>query len=185
MSESVTIARPYAKAIFQLAMAKHTLSQWSDILQQFATIISVPIMEDFIKNPLSTPILHAEIILSFLLPLITPDLHDITTNLIKLLANNKRLLLANELWLQYNIMRANEEKTMTVQVTSFAPFTPAQEKALIQKLNKRLQRQITLNITLDPSILGGAVIKAEDLVIDGSVRSKLNKLECYLTDMSN
>ena len=97
-------------------------------------------------------------------------------NLITLLATNKRLMLLPEIKALYEVYRAEQEKTLVVDVVSYSHFSAAQQQELIAALSKRLQRQVSLNVRIDPALLGGAVIQAGDLVIDGSVRGKLNKL---------
>ena len=101
-------------------------------------------------------------------------------NLIALLATNKRLMLLPEINALYEVHRAEQEKTLAVDVISFSEVSPAQQKQLIESLSQRLQRKVSLKISIDPSLLGGAVIRAGDLVIDGSVRGKLNKLSTDL-----
>ena len=101
-------------------------------------------------------------------------------NFIALLAENKRLLLLPEIALQFEALRAEQEKTLVATVSSFSAFTKVQEQQLIESLSRRLQRQVTLEIKIDSSLIGGAVIRAGDFVIDGSVRGKLSKLSTEL-----
>lgn len=82
--------------------------------------------------------------------------------------------------LLFEDMRAEHEKTLSVDVISFSPLSKHQEAELIQRLKRRLKRDITLNISIDHHLLGGAIIQAGDLVIDGSVRGELNKLKATL-----
>lgn len=175
MSETTTVARPYAKAVFQLALETKTLAQWSTCLHQLSLVMTVCEMKRFIQSPTSTVALQAAIILSLCSDVPEP-LKKAVTQLVHVLAENKRLLIAPELYTQFEMMRASEEKTIMVDVATFSPLTAAQEAALIHRLGKRLERDVTLNVTIDPSLLGGAVIRAGDLVIDDSVRSKLVKL---------
>ena len=104
----------------------------------------------------------------------------LVNHLVGLLADNKRLQALPDIYLQYEALRAEQEKTLTAKVSSFAVLTSAQQQHLISSLSQRLQRQVTLDVSIDTSLLGGAVIRAGDLVIDGSVRGKLNKLSSNL-----
>ena len=85
-------------------------------------------------------------------------------------------MLLPDICIEFEKLRAEQEKTVTVTVKSFAPLTPEQELQLVKSLSQRLQRHVMLDTSIDASLLGGAVIRAGDLVIDGSLRGKLIKL---------
>ncbi|MDI1351704.1 MAG: F0F1 ATP synthase subunit delta [bacterium] len=178
MSDSTTIARPYAKAIFEHALAENKLAQWSEYLHALAQTVLTPQAAQFIANPASTDEQHIDLLQS-----VSGSAHqsyESLNNLIHLLAVNKRLMLLPEIKSLYEIHRAEQEKTLDVDVISFSSVSPEQQQQMITSLSKRLQRKVSLNISIDPSLLGGAVIRAGDLVIDGSVRGKLNKLRTGL-----
>jgi F-type H+-transporting ATPase subunit delta len=178
MSESTTIARPYAKAIFAHALAEKKLAQWSEHLFILAQAVLAPLAFEFITNPASTDEQHIELLQS----LCSPEAKEskALNNLIVLLATNKRLMLLPAIKELYESHRAEQEKTLDVDVISFSTVSPAQQQQMIESLSQRLQRKVSLKISIDPSLLGGAVIRAGDLVIDGSVRGKLNKLSTGL-----
>ncbi|PYD07325.1 F0F1 ATP synthase subunit delta, partial [Pseudomonas syringae pv. syringae] len=92
------------------------------------------------------------------------------------LTTNKRLMLLPEIEALYEVYRAEQEKILEVDVVSYSELTPAQQQRLSESLSQRLSRKVSLKISIDPSLLGGALIRAGDLVIDGSVRGKLNML---------
>lgn len=175
MSDSITIARPYAKAIFEHALKAKKLQAWSNYLQGLASLVMDSNAFDFLTNPATTIQQHSD-----LLTVVTGSLpkEDLTflSNFIETLAHNKRLLVLPEVLTLYEVMRAEQEKTLTVNVAAYSALSTAQQKDLVSSLSKRLQREVTLNIIIDKALLGGAVINAGDLVIDGSVRGKLNKL---------
>lgn len=176
MSDSTTIARPYAKALFEHALAENQLSQWSHHLRLLAQAVLTPEASQFIANPASTVSQHVE-----LLEAISDTKADESLkNLINLLATNKRLALLPEIEQLYQVHRAEQEKTLSVEVISFSEVSPEQQQKLTDSLSKRLQRKVSLEIRIDTSLLGGAIIQAGDLVIDGSVRGKLNKLKTNL-----
>ena len=174
MSDSTTVARPYAKAIFNLAFSANELTAWSLILHNFANAVLNDEAMDFITNPASTALLQTELLLSVCSQQLGHE--QAVKNLVSLLAENKRLPVLPDIYAQYEALRAEQEKTLIATVSTFAVLTDAEEKALIQSLSQRLQREVTLEVNVDKSLLGGAVIQAGDLVIDGSVRGKLNKL---------
>ena len=172
---STTIARPYAKAIFEHALAEKQLAQWSDYLFVLAQAVLDPNGSQFISNPASTTEQQIE-----LLDTLCSIKEKALSNLISLLATNKRLMLLPEIKALYEVHRAEQEKTLDVDVISYSDVSLAQQQNLVDALSKRLQRNVSLKISIDPSLLGGAVIRAGDLVIDGSVRGKLNKLRTDL-----
>lgn len=180
MSDNVTIARPYAKAIFKHALAKKQLAAWSTLLHNLTLTVLDPQASRFICNPES----GIELQIQLLMSIVDKSKHAVEMgdieNLVRLLAVNKRLLLLPDIFAQFEALRAEQEKTLTVQVSSFAVFTEEQQQHLTQSLSQRLQRQVMLDINIDQSLLGGAVIRAGDLVIDGSVAGKLAKLGATL-----
>lgn len=178
MSDSTTIARPYAKAIFEHALAEKKLAQWSEHLFVLAQAVLDERASSFIANPASTNEQHIELLQAACR--IKNNENESLSNLIHLLALNKRLMLLPEIKALYEVHRAEQEKTLGVDVVSFSAVSDAQQQQLIESLSQRLQRKVSLNISIDPSLLGGAVIRAGDLVIDGSVRGKLNKLSTGL-----
>lgn len=172
MSDSTTIARPYAKAIFEFALSEKKLAEWSIHLNTLAQAILLSETNKFITNPSTTVDQHIELLEA----LISSKEHKPLNNLIALLATNKRLMLLPEICVLYEALRAEQEKTLRVNVFSYSELSAAQQQRLIDSLSQRLQRKVSLDITIDPSLLGGAIIRAGDLVIDGSARGKLNKL---------
>lgn len=178
MSESVTIARPYAKAIYEYAFNAGKLRQWSEYLHNWALTIADEDAANFINNPASTVEQHVELMMNSLEHV--SDERNYLENFIKLLAENRRLMALTDIFNLFEAMRAEQEKTLTVDVISYSELSTEQQQRLIDSLSKRLQRKVTLQITIDKTLIGGAVIHAGDLVIDGSVRGKLNKLSTSL-----
>ena len=178
MSDSTTIARPYAKAIFEHALADKKLAEWSAYLNNLAQAVLTPEVGLFITNPATTIEQHIELLQAAVG--INSSENKSLSNLIALLATNKRLMLSPEIYALYEVHRAEQEKTLNVDVTSYSDLSNAQQQRLIESLSQRLQRKVSLKINIDPSLLGGAIIRAGDLVIDGSVRGKLNKLSTDL-----
>ena len=180
MSDMTTIARPYAKAIFEIALAANQLAEWSVILTTLAQTMSLPEAMQFVTNPKAT----AEMQSQFLWSVVSQLKHSVDSKqvqqMLSLLAENKRLLLITGIHTQYELLRAEQEGTIVVYVSSFTELTETQQKRLVATLTKRLQRQVSLEISIDKSLLGGALIQAGDLVIDGSVRGQLTKLATSL-----
>ena len=172
MAERITIARPYAKAVFKLALAQKRLPQWSDALRTAAAVVADPQVKRLLGHP--------GVSIDQLVGLVTGvsganlDLH--AKNLVATLAANRRLGYLPEIAARYEQLRAEAERTVDVQVTSAIPLTSDQRARYADALTRRLERAVRLHCEVDPSLLGGAVIRADDLVIDGSVRAGLSQL---------
>lgn len=179
MSDSVTIARPYAKAVFNNALAERKLTEWSGYLRTLTTVVEDTSATQFITNPATTSSQRSELLIE-MVTLLSGKADEQVRNFVDLLASNKRLLTLPDIMTLYEAMRAEHEKTIIVNVSSFGELSSAQQQQLIETLGKRLQRQVKLNITIDKELIGGAVIHADDLVIDGSVRGKIDKLRTEL-----
>ncbi|STX30229.1 ATP synthase F1 subunit delta [Legionella beliardensis] len=178
MSESVTIARPYAKAIFKYAFDAGKLRQGSEYLHNLALVVLDKNAANFINNPASTVEQHVELLMSA--NKIASEDAVYLKNFITLLAENKRLMALPDIYNLFEAMRAEQEKTLIANVISYSELSKDQQQKLINTLSGRLQRKVTLQITIDKKLIGGAVILAGDLVIDGSVRGKLDKLSTSL-----
>lgn len=176
MSDIRTIARPYAKAVFELAVETKQLAAWSDILLAMAQTALLPETTQFIKNPATKPIEQEQLFLAVVARLKSNVEPKLLERFVGLLAENSRLLLIPGIHVQYEQLRADQEKTITATVSSHMPLSDKQQQQLIEKLTQRFQRQVTLEMSIDESLLGGALIQAGDLVIDGSIRGHLLKL---------
>jgi len=176
MAENSTIARPYAQAAFDIANEKSDLKSWSDMLQLIATVASDAVMSDMISNPS----IEREKIVEIIVDVCGENLNDLAKNFVKVLADNGRLNVATEIAQGYEEHRAEAEKTVEAEVTSAFPLSDAQVKSMTEALKKRLGREVTLNTNIDETIVGGAIIRAGDLMIDGSVSGQLDKLATTL-----
>lgn len=171
MAENVTLARPYARAAFELARDAGHLAQWSDALGNMAEATEHKQLKSLLGDPSVSPQQISEIIVA------ACGLSDgPMTNFVRLLAEGRRLGTLVEIAAQFEAFRSDEEKTIDVEVTAAAELDAEQQQRLAEKLQKRLGRTVRLHVSLDESLLGGAVVKAGDLVIDGSVRTRLSKL---------
>ncbi|WP_455208122.1 F0F1 ATP synthase subunit delta [Kaarinaea lacus] len=177
MAEKSTIARPYAEAVFSLAKEQSQLKQWSETLQAAAAVAMNNDMQALISNTNVSKDQVANLILDICGSKFSVE----GKNLVKLLADNRRLLLLGEIAAQYEELRAEEEKTIDAEVISAFEVSAAQQKQIAEKLKARLGREVSLSCRVDPTLLGGAIIKAGDLVIDGSTKGQIQKLSIELT----
>ena len=176
MAEKSTIARPYAQAAFDLAQESGELKKWSEMLQLIAAITSDALMQDMISNPS----IEREKVLDIIFGVCADKLNDMGKNFVKVLAENDRLNVVSEIAERYEDHRAEAEKTVEAEVTSAFPLSDSQIQQVTDALKKRLGREVNLVTRIDSSIVGGAVIRAGDMVIDGSVSGQLEKLATTL-----
>jgi F-type H+-transporting ATPase subunit delta len=172
MAELSTIARPYAKAAFEYARGSKQLSQWAE---QLATASAVA-ADKGLQAALNDPALTAERQAAILSDVCGDALGAQARNFIAVLAANKRLSLLPEIFLLFTQYKANHEKSVDVEVVSAFDLDEVTRNRLAEVLGKKLERQVKVSTTTDRSLLGGVLIRAGDLVIDGSVRGRLNKL---------
>ena len=172
MAERITIARPYAKAVFQLAQQTGRLPQWSTALGVCAQVVADPRVNALLTHPAVSAAELVELVTG----VAGAQLDEQARNLIATLAANRRLSYLPEIAARYEQLRADAERTVEVTVTSAVELSAEQRTAYITALTKRLGRQVHLHCETDPSLLGGAVVRADDLVIDGSVRAGLSQL---------
>lgn len=176
MAEKSTIARPYAVAAFELAREQNDLARWSDMLGFAAVVVGDEAMQNYIGNPA----VDQDTLTRLMLEVCADQLNDMGKNFIKVLVANKRLNVLPEIVVLYNELRADAEKTVDAEVISAFPLTEAQQNTLIEGLKKRLGREVNLVTKVDEKLLGGAIVRAGDLVIDGSVSGQLGKLATAL-----
>ena len=172
MAESITLARPYANAAFEVAAADNALAQWSQMLQTLAAVTSQPRISDLLKSPALTAEKQSEALLSICGDAISSK----GSNMVRLLAENRRLALLPQISELFDALKAAREKSIDVEVTTAYALSDAVVAQLAKALEKRLDRSVKLHSTVDKQLIGGVVIRAGDTVIDNSVRGKLNKL---------
>ncbi len=172
MAENSTIARPYAQAAFDIAKAKSDLSLWSEMLMLAAMVAADSNMAEVIDSP------HVknEDVVTLFLDVCGDKLNAHGQNFIRVLAENKRLNILTDIALAYEQLRAEAEGTLDAEVISAFPLSDAQEKNIVASLKKRLGRDISLTTRVDDTLIGGAIIRAGDMVIDGSVTRHLDDL---------
>ena len=175
MADNSTLARPYAKAVFELARESGQLQSWSASLQSIAGLVADPNIAGLIAHPaLSRADLAAVLAKAF------GDASKEVLSLVRVLIENGRLSVVAEIAAQYEQLRAEAEARVDVEITTAVAVGAAQQDGLAAAIRKRLSREVNIEWTTDESLIAGAVIRAGDLVIDGSVKSELEKLETAL-----
>ena len=176
MAERATIARPYAKAAFEYARDAKALAQWSQGLKTAAAIVADPRVAALTKSPQWS----AADLVSLITDVAGAKLNAGMQNFVRVLAENHRLLLLPEIAAHYEALRSAVENTIDVEVVSAVPLDAAQADKLETALSTRLKRRVRMQNSVDSTLLGGAVVRAGDLVIDGSLKGRLQRLATEL-----
>jgi F-type H+-transporting ATPase subunit delta len=177
MADRLTIARPYARAAFAEARADKALEPWSAALTVGAQAVQDPRVATLLGNPHVTPEELAQLMIS----IAGKGLGAHGENFVRTLAANRRLAYLPEIATQFDTLKDLAEGVADVTVTSAAALSQAQQQQLAAALEKRLKREVRLHCEIDPDLIGGAVLRCGDLVIDGSLRTRLDRIAYELT----
>jgi len=183
MAEHTGIARPYAEAVFQLARDAGQLDGWSDALHAAAAAVADADIARLIDSPKTDTDKIAGVVADVARQA-TGGAADTGQlgNLLRLLAENGRLPALADIAAQFDKLKADVENSVDVVLTAATPVDAAQQDKIIAALKKRFGREINLHFKLDEKLIGGARLQADDLVIDGSIRTGLDKLASSLTN---
>jgi F-type H+-transporting ATPase subunit delta len=176
-ADKATISRPYAKAAFEDARARGRLTQWSDGLRVAAEVVRDPRVARLLDNPEVAPSELAQLIIG----IAGEHLEEAARNFVLTIADNRRLGYLPEISVLFDELKDEAEGVADVTVTSAAPLDDAHRRSLADALARRLKRKVRLHCATDPALIGGAVLRSGDLVIDGSLRSKLERMAYELT----
>ena len=177
MSELTTAARPYARAAFDIANTHSEQQQWSDMLGFMAAVAHDPTMIALLDSPGLSQSQAAEMFIS----VCQDKIDQRGKNFVKLLTENGRIKLLPEITALYEHYRADAEGSIDAEVISATEVTEAQLTKIAASLKQRLGKEVRLSSKVDEALIGGAIVRAGDLVIDGSVRGRLDKLNTALT----
>ncbi len=172
MAELATLARPYAKAAFEYALAANALTRWSEMLA-LATLVA---QQDTVKKLLGSPSLTAESKGNSFVEVCGEELDSHSQNFMKNLAMNDRLALLPQIQQLFEGYKAQQEKSVDVEIISAFELSSDLQDKVAKALSAKLDRKVNVESSTDKSLLGGVIIRAGDTVIDGSVRGRLAKL---------
>ena len=173
-----SIARPYAKAAFDYAVEEKDLESWSALLNQATLIVKDKAMQVLLKDPRFDKMAAYDCLLAAC----KGWMFSSGEHFLKLIALHKRLLVLPEIEQLFKHYMAERANQITVQAVSAIPLTETEGLALTAVLEKRLQREVKLDYAVDDNLLGGLVVRVGDLVIDSSVRGKLERLRATLVN---
>jgi F-type H+-transporting ATPase subunit delta len=176
MAEAITIARPYATAIFKLAKEKKALAKWSEELALVAGVVA----NEQIANLIDDPKLSSSDLSRALLAIFEGKLSEVAINLVKLLIENNRLSIISDIAAAYEALKDEDEGVLEAEFTAATQPTDAQVKALVKQLEIKFGKKIEAQVKVDAELIGGIKIVVGDSVIDASVRGQLQSMEYAL-----
>ncbi len=177
MAELTTLARPYAKAAFGFALANQDLEAWSKML----SVLAVVSQEAAVAEVLSSPALTSDQQVATLAEVCGEELNEVAKNFVAILSENKRLALLASIAEQYEVLKAKQLEMSEVEITSAFEVDAEVSDKLAKALTNKLNLSVNIQTQVDKTLIGGAVIRAGDLVIDSSVRARLAKLNEAMT----
>lgn len=179
MPDFDSAARPYARAVFELASEEGKLQQWQDNLMVAADVALNEDMQAVFDQPAMLADQKADIFLSVMTASAAePGEHF--SNLVKLLAEKGRLPALPTIAVAYEELKQQAEGQVEVQVRSAQPLTDAQSQKIADSLKNKLGKDVSISVEIDESLIAGAVISAGDMVIDGSAKGRMEKLAIAL-----
>lgn len=166
------VARPYAQALFELALEHDALSDWDDQIKLLAAVADDPVMADLTHDPH----ISSEQLSALIIDVCGDKLNQEGGNLVRLLVRNNRVNAIRDIAQAYAVRKADAEKVIVAQMTTAAPLDEGRQKQFAQALQSKLGRSVDLEFEVDEELIGGAVIRAGDRVIDGSIKAQLEQL---------
>ena len=176
MADNASTARPYAKALFELAQESNSFDAWTGTMAKISAISN----DETFANLVSDPRVERSQIAELLIELSQDGLPDGGANFINLLVQNDRLEAVADIEQQYSELVAKAQASVNAQVISAMALSDAQKASLESALEQRLGLKVSLQESVDPTLVGGAIVKAGDLVIDGSAKGRIEKLTSAL-----
>ena len=177
MAEPVTIARPYAEAVFKLAREKSNLARWTEMLALLETVAK----DEQVRSCIGDPNVSGEQLESLILGAVGGRLDGHGRNLVQVLIHNGRLELVPEIRSLYEELRREQERVVEATIVSALPVSDEQLEGLVARLEARYQRKVTARVEIDQWLIGGVKIVVGDEVIDATVRGRLNAMAAALT----
>ena len=172
MAQLTTLARPYAKAVFDAAKEQNAVDQWDQALA-FAGLVAA---DQEVANILANPGLSEQRKAELFADCFEEPLPEALRNFLLILAENKRLALLPEVATLFSLYRADLERTVKLAVNTAFELSADEQQKLIRALSEKLERKVELETAVDQSLIGGVVVRTGDLVIDASVRGKLARM---------
>ena len=178
MAEPVTIARPYAEAVFKLANESNALAVWSDAIANIDGVVA----DSRVQACISDPKVSAQQLEGLVLGVVGDKLSGDARNFVQVLVQNGRLDLMPLIRAHFEALKREKEGVLEAKIISALPMSDAQVKALVAQLEAKYQRKVIAQVETDASLIGGVKIVVGDKVIDGTVRGKLDAMAAALVN---
>ena len=178
MTGSATLARPYAEAVFKRSKETDSSEQWSETLAFLAAVME----DDRLSQAADNPRIEKKDLAELLLDICKGHITEEGENFVKLLVENKRLMLAASIKQLFEQYKAEDEGYIDVDVTTAFPIGGPEQQQLESSLENTLNKKVRLHMEEDDALIGGVLIRAGDRVIDGSIRGQLQQLAKKLAD---
>ncbi|PTN12930.1 F0F1 ATP synthase subunit delta [Nitrosomonas aestuarii] len=172
MAEAVTVARPYAEAVFKLAVAKNTLKEWSDMLLNAAEIAQ----NDQIKALVGNPVVSTKQLGELLLEIGNNKLNQEGRNFLTILAENNRISVLPQISQLFEHLKAQHNNVLEANIVSAFDMKDAQLRKLIANLENKFKRKIVAKVQVNPELIGGVIVEIGDEIFDASIRGKLEAM---------
>lgn len=176
MAELVTIARPYAEAVFNLAKEDGQLQKWSEMLALMAGVYADQALQKTLANPKVT----TADIEKLMLAVCGERIDGVARNLIRVLVQNGRLAALPEIRQLYEQLRAEDEGVVEARISSAFALEGPQLEQLVSMLARHYRRKVNPSVDVDPELIGGVRIRVGDKVWDASVRGRLQQMAVTL-----
>ncbi len=179
MADNNTVARPYATAVFEIANDAGALGAWGESLDIAGQLLSDDGLVEYLGNPEFNDAQRLEFLTGLFKKAgadVLDGSDDKGSNFLKLLLENGRLAVLPEIAAHFDALKAKIENTVDAVVTSATELSKAQQAEIAKSLKERLGRDVNVTTEIDENLIGGAVIRAGDVVIDGSLRARLEGL---------
>lgn len=177
MAEPVTVARPYAEAVFKLAAEGNALAAWSDAIANINGVVA----DARVQACITDPNVSAQQLEGLVLGVVGDKLSGEARNFVQVLVQNGRLDLMPLIRTHFEALKREKEGVLEAKIISALPMSDAQVKQLVAQLESKYQRKVTAQVETDASLIGGVKIIVGDKVIDGTVRGKLDAMAAALT----
>ncbi len=172
MAELATIARPYAEALFRVAMPSG-LNEWTDLLSRMAQVAAVPEFSEMATDPR----VPRQLIRDTFAAALKTNIGDEATNFVAMLVENGRMSLLPEIAQQFRELKNAYEKTADAEIVSAFPMNDGQLAELLAALQKKFGRKLNASVRLEPELIGGVRVVVGDEVLDFSVKNRLHNMQ--------
>ena len=176
MAEAITVARPYAEAVYKHAVANESLAQWANMLQLAAMIAE----DDEVKMLIGNPIITAKQLGAIFLEIGKNKFNSEAENLVTLLAENKRIFILPQISQLFEQLKAQHEGVLEAKIVSAFALEGKQLKKLVDDLEIKFKRKIDAQVSIDPELIGGVKVEIGDEILDASIRGKLEAMAIAL-----